>query len=201
MAKHYIRQTSPHRIPVLGRKSVKWLAAPGAGPHKKNESVSATSLLRDFLGIAKTASEAERIMSEGNFLGDGKKVTKGSFPVGFMDVVYLPLEKKHYVITIKNGKFACAPKTGETDRKYCQVAKKHTMPGAKQVCTMHDGRTMPADKGLAVGDTVVMEVPSGKLVRLLKRQEGAKCIITSGKHAGTLAIVGKILERVGSMGN
>ncbi len=197
--KHYVRVTAPSSIPVKERKAAKWLAAPGPGPHKKGMSISAVVLLRDFLGVAKTSAEAQYLMNAGGLEIDGKKIKDKKFPVGLMDIIHLPSEKKHYAITIINGKMTCV-KLASHAKKYCKITKKYAIEGGKLKATTHDGRQIFADKDTRVGDTVLLEVPSGKVLGVIKRKEGARCIVTSGKHAGAIGLLGKTMERKGSMG-
>ncbi|MEM2963559.1 MAG: S4 domain-containing protein [Candidatus Anstonellales archaeon] len=200
--KHYVRITAPSNIPVKMRKSAKWLCAPRPGPHKKSQSVSALVLLRDFLGVASTSKEAEFLISRGRLEVDGKKISDKKFPIGLMDIIHLPLEDKYYIVTIKSGKLSVQPLPAElASKKYCKIVKKYTIKGGQLKATTHDGRSITADKDTKVGDTAVLEIPSGKVVALLKRKEGARCLITAGKHAGLVGKMGKIIERKGSMGS
>jgi len=196
---HFVRMRAHKRLGIVQRKAVKWLLAPAPGPHKKFESVSAGVILRDVLCRAKNMHEAKKLLNMGAFLVDGKKITEPRFPVGLMDIVSEPIEKKTYRMDLAGPNLALKKVTGEAAaRKYLKVANKHTVSGAKTVITFHDGRNYLGDKHISTGDTCVFSVPEFKLVSHIKLAPGAECLVVEGKHRGERAKLEKIIERPGS---
>lgn len=187
------------RLGIVGRKKVKWLLAPSPGTHKKVESISAGVLLRDVLGIAQNLHEAKKIMNSGNLLIDGKKVKDPKFPVGLMDVVAELAEKKHFRMSLSNGNLVPKEIKGEeAASKYLKVTGKQTVRGGKTQISFHDGRTALLDKNIMTGDTCILSVPGFKLIKHLKFAQGARCLVTHGKHKGEVAGLSKLIERPGS---
>lgn len=187
------------RIGVVERKGVKWLLAPAPGPHKKFESVSSGVFLRDVLCHATTIHEAKKILNTGGLLVDGKKVKDTKFPIGLMDVVSEPTEKKTYMVSLSGPNLVPKEVTGnKASRKYLRVAKKHTVKGGKTNITFHDGRNYLGDNQIKTGDTCVFSVPGFKMEKHIKLAPGARCLVVEGKHRGEIAKLEKIIERPGS---
>ena len=198
-SKHFVRMRAHKRLGVVSRKRVKWLLAPMPGTHGKTESISAGVLLRDVLSKAANLREAKKILNSGALLIDGKKVHEPKFPVGLMDIISEPAEGKAYRMSLSGPKLV--PKAVEKEasqRKYLKVAGKHTLRGGKLQIAFHDGRTYLGDKGIRAGDTCVFSVPEFKLVSHMKFAQGARCLVTQGKHIGELATLDKVIERPGS---
>ena len=197
-----VRMRAQKRIGVVLRKKIKWLLAPSPGPHKKSDSVSAGVLVRDVLKRALTMHEAKKILNTGALLVDGKKIKDQSFPVGLMDVVFEPMEKKHFRMALKGPNMVPKAISAEAaGMKYLRVAKKHTVKGGKTTITFHDGRNYLGDNNINTGDTCVFSVPGFKLLTHIKLAPGAQCLVIEGKHRGEVARLEKIIERPGSHGS
>jgi len=193
---HMKRLASPRYTPVA-RKGFVWLAKPMPGPHPANESVSILSLLRDILKVADNAREARRIIREGEILVDGRKVKRDRFPVGLMDIVSVPKMNKFYRVIVDSQ---ARMKLAEIDEKeakvkFCRVNKKETIEGKQTQIGLHDGRSMIYAENVHVGDTVKLAVPDQKIVGIMPLGEKAKCLVTSGRHAGKVATIQKMHPR------
>ncbi len=196
---HFVRMRAHKRLGVVGRKKVKWLLAPMPGTHKKGESVSAGVLLRDVLAHAGSLHEVKRIINSGGLLVDGKKVHEPKFPVGLMDIVSEPAEGRSYRMSLSGPKLVPKAVGGEAaQRKYLKVTGKHTVRRGKLQIAFHDGRTYLGDKGISTGDTCVFSVPEFKLASHIKFAQGARCLVTQGKHIGEVATLDKVIVRPGS---
>jgi len=196
---HYVRMRAQKRLGVVSRKKIKWLLAPMPGTHKKSESVSAGVLLRDVLSHVSNLHEAKRVLRTGNLLVDGKKVHEPKFPIGIMDIISEPAEKKFYRMVLSGERLTPKEVSGETAaRKYLKVTGKTITKGKKLQISFHDGRTYLGDKNISTGDTCVFSVPEFKLLSHIKFAPGASCLVTQGKHIGDIAKLEKIIERPGS---
>ena len=194
-----VRMRAQKRIGVVSRKKIKWLLAPSPGPHTKSDSISVGVLVRDVLKMAGTMHEAKKILNSGALLVDGKKIKDQSFPVGLMDVVFEPMEKKHFRMALKGPNMVPKAISAEAaSMKYLRVAKKHTVKGGKTTITFHDGRNFLSDNNINTGDTCVFSVPEFKLLSHIKLAPGAQCLVIEGKHRGEVARLEKIIERPGS---
>lgn len=196
---HTIRLSAHKRLGVVARKGVKWLLAPAPGPHRKSESVSLGVLARDVLGRTQTARETQKMLNAGSLLVDGKAVKDPRRPVGLMDMVSEPAEKKSYRMSLSGPNLV--PKAVEgpaAARKYLRAVRKHTVRGGKTAITFHDGRNFLGDNNIRTGDTCVFSLPDFKMVAHIKLEPGVPCLVVEGKHRGEVAKLEKIIERPGS---
>ncbi len=199
-SKHLARLTVPASLPVKGKKQNMWLSMPRPGPHKKHESITLLVLLRDVIGIAKNAYEAKNAIKSGFVLVDGRRVNDERIPIGLMDVIAFPAEKKAYEMVIRKGKMVPVQHEAK-HQKLCKVVGKHTIAGGKTVLTLHDGRNCLADDKISVGDSVTFDFVGKKITAVHKLAPGCRCLVVDGKHAGAVAELESVLERKGSMGN
>ena len=120
---HFVRMRAHKRLGVTQRKAVKWLLAPSPGPHKKFESISVGVLVRDVIGRAENLREVKKLLNMGAVLIDGKKITEPKYPVGLMDIVSEPMEKKYYRMELSGPNLVPKPISAEAAaRKYLKVA-------------------------------------------------------------------------------
>ncbi|HIH18500.1 TPA: hypothetical protein HA225_00825 [Candidatus Micrarchaeota archaeon] len=198
-SRHMVRMRADKRLGVIQRKKVKWLLASAPGPHKKKDSISTGVLIRDVLGLSRNLHEAKKILNSGGFLVDGRNIKDVKFPIGLMDVLSLPLEKKSYRISLKGPDMVPKVISAEAaGSKYLKVVGKQTIRGGKISLTFHDGRNYLGDKHISTGDTCVLSVPDFKLLSHIKLEPGAQCLVTEGKHRGDIARLEKMIERPGS---
>ncbi|MCX8198146.1 MAG: S4 domain-containing protein [Candidatus Micrarchaeota archaeon] len=196
---HFVRLRAHKRVGVVKRKAMKWLLSPAAGPHRKEDSISAGVLVRDVLGRAKTMREVKKLLNAGGLVVDGKKVKDPKRPIGLMDIVSEPMESKLYRMSLSGPKLVPKPISEKSSaRKYLKVVGKRTVRGAKIALTFHDGRNYIGDNNIKNGDTCVFSVPDFKLLSHIKLQPGARCLIVEGKHRGEIAKLEQIIQRPGS---
>lgn len=197
--KHLKRIAAPKAVPVTDKKERVWMVQPSAGPHPKKHSIPLAVLLRDVLKVAPTLREVRMVLSGRMVLIDGKARTDEKFPVGLMDVVSFPKSGKSYRIMVDwKGRLVPA-EVGkeEASRKILRVVRKHTIRGGKTSLTLHDGRNMPGDNHVKVGDSLVVSLPKAEMKAHLKRDKGARCLVVEGKHAGSVVELKDIVSRSG----
>ena len=188
-------------VPVIGRKRIRWMLTPRPGPHPKQMSITLGSLLRDQLNLGEDLREIKRALNAGGVKLDGQVVRDTRRPVGLMDLITLTSGGKTWRMQVDTmGRL----KPVEIDAKQAayklvRVVGKRTIAGKKVQITLHDGRTLLADNAVQVGASLRLALPGFKLVEQLPLKAGVRCLVTSGKHAGDIASLEKIIERVGSM--
>lgn len=196
--KHLKRIASSPKIPIHNRKATVWLSKGLPGGHKKNNSLPLLVLIREVLGLAKNAREAKKILSDRCVQVDAKVRTDPKFSIGLMDVVAFPKTEMFYRIGIDaKGRLALADiSKEEAKRKIAKVLGKHAYK-SKIAIHLHDGKNIITNSDVKVGDSVIVALPENKLESTLKLEKGARCLITEGKHAGTIAKLEEIIERKG----
>lgn len=191
-SKHLNRIAAPV-FAAPARKTAVWLVKPRAGRHSLTCSTSLRALLRDSLGLAADAREAERIVQAGDVLIDGKVTRDSRAAIGLMDIVSIPKVGKYYMVLI-DGKTRM--KLKEIDKakagtKLCKILGKRMLRASKVQLSLHDGKTLLADNSYHVGDSVKLKVPECTVAGTMRLEPGARCFITRGKHA---SVTGRLTE-------
>ncbi|QLJ53004.1 MAG: SSU ribosomal protein S4e [Candidatus Fermentimicrarchaeum limneticum] len=196
---HLKRIASPKYIPVA-RKGKKWLTKPSAGPHGLERSIALGVVLRDELHVADSLREVKKILTDGSVLVDGRFVREKKFPIGLMDIVSIPKLKKSYWVGVDTkGRFRMIEVDAEKAKsKLCRVEGKRSIRGGKFQISLHDGRTMVGGKEFTIGDTVRITVPEQKVLSVIKLEANTNCLITSGRHAGEVAIIDELYHKKGA---
>ncbi len=201
-SRHYKRLTVPSSLPVIGRKHIHWLLSPKPGPHPRHQALALGVLLRDSLHVGEDMREVKKAVVAGSIKVDGHIVRDVRRAVGLMDIVEIPKMGKTWRMQIAGGRLSPKEIDGASAKhKLCKVTGKRTIAAKAVQITLHDGRTMKADNSVKMGATLALSVPAFKLEKQLALQPGVRCLITSGKHAGEIAVLENIIERVGSMGS
>ena len=194
--KHLKRIAVPKSVFLNDRKEKTFLAKSMPGPHSQKLSLSLGVLLRDILKIASTGREIKRVLDDRMVTVDGRIITDFDFPVGIMDVVKLAKLNKTYRILVDSKARFFPKEVSESDgqKKLAKVVKKYVANG-KLAITTHDGHTMLANNDVHVGDTLSLSLPDYKIAHLLKLENGVRCMVTEGKHAGNIATLKEIIKR------
>ena len=199
-SKHLKRIAISSAVPIHNKKEYLWIINPSPGPHSKRSSITLRVLLRDVLGVAKNAKEADSIINARLVSIDGIARTDPSFSVGLFDVLEFQNSESNYMIAVdkKSRLIPIEIKKEKTHKKLLKVISKQSVKHGKTCLGFHDGKTLLADKEaktVKVGDTVVFDISKGKIDEVLKLEKGAKCLITEGKHAGAVAKLEEIIKR------
>jgi len=182
----------PKGWPVAKKGNV-FVVKPRAGPHKIENSIPLTILLRDQLKAVNTGQEARRVIKAGGVLVDKKQRKDPKFPVGLMDIVEFPASKKHYKVLVNNNGFDLVEiSEKEASEKLCKIKDKKTVKGGLLQLNLHDGRNiLTENNGYKPGDSVKVGLPEQELQEHLKLDVGSTVLVVGGKNKGT---EGKIVE-------
>ncbi len=182
---HLKRLATPKKVKIL-RKNTVWTVRGNPGAHKLTESVPLTTIIRDYLGYAKTAKEAEKIIKEKKVLIDKKPETNPKRTVGFMDLIDIPLTKEQYRVTLDNkGRIILKKIEKPTDFKLVKIKGKKILKKGTTQLNLHDNRNiLVKNDTYKVGDVLKIKLPNQEIEKHLKMEKGNIAYITKGKHAG-----------------
>jgi small subunit ribosomal protein S4e len=201
-----LKRGAAPRAWTIPRKGTKWVKRPAPGPHPQEQSVPLQIVLRDLLGVARSAREARILARQGSVRLDGRIVTDLDRGVGLMDTLSLAAPTDAHYRMVKNGRgklvLVRIPST-EAGVKIGQVRRKHSLPSGRLAVTLHDGRNVRVAANVAyrVGDSLKIEVPGQKVVDHLKLAPGALAFVAGGSHVGQLARVDRVEVRNSSQPN
>lgn len=203
--KHLKRLNAPKHW-MLDKLGGTWAPRPSTGPHKLRECLPITLILRNRLKYALTRTEVMQIVMRRLIEVDHKVRTDISYPAGFMDVISIKKTDEQFRLLYDvKGRYTLHRISDEEAKfKLCRVLKigvgskasigrnkMHTgQAGAVPYCSTHDGRTIRFPDPLAkAGDTVKLDLTTGKTVDVLKFEPGNVCMVTAGANKGRVGVL------------
>jgi small subunit ribosomal protein S4e len=175
----------------INRKDTKFITRPNSGAHALNFGISIDSVLKHYLGIAKTMKEVKFMLTNSDVLVDGKKRKDFRHNIGLMDVMAIPDMDKYLRMTldIKGRLDVIEVAKKEADSKICKITGKNMRAGKFQINTM-DGRSILLEKAdYKVGDSIVVKFDKQEIVKHLPFGEGVKVLLIGGSHKGKVATI------------
>ena len=166
-----------------------------SGPHKAIESIPLAVLLRNQFKYALNYNEVKLILMQRLIKIDGKVRTDRTFPVGFQDVVTIEKTNEVYrILYDAHGRFVANKiSADEGQYKICKVRR--VQIGSKQIpyAYLSDGRTVRyANPEIRKGDSVKLNIATGKVDEIYKFEVGAPCCVTGGRNIGRIGVIESI---------
>ena len=196
MGRNHLKRLAIPRSWELPRKATKYIIRQAPGPHSLAQSLPLGIVLRDLLGIAKTAREVRYVLQQREILVDGKRRREPHFAVGPMDIVAIPATQQYFRMTIKaDGTLHALPiADGEQHKKLARIVGKRMRDAKHFQLTLSDGRTLTAARTekVQIGDSMLLELPGQKPVAQYPLTDGAAVYLFGGSHCGSMGTVQKI---------
>jgi len=191
---------------MLDKLGGTWAPRPSAGPHKLRECLPLTLILRNRLKYALSRKEVMAIVMRRLVEIDHKVRNDATYPAGFMDVIGIQkTDEKFRLLYDVKGRFAVHRISNEeANFKLCRVLKISRgskaaigrnpefqgQAGAVPYAVTHDGRTIRyPDPSAKIGDTVKLDLTTGKTVGCLKFEAGNVCMVTAGANKGRVGVL------------
>jgi len=189
--KHLKTLNAPHHW-MLPKTAGVFSYRPNAGPHKLRECLPLAIFIRNRLHYALSGNECKKIMMGRMVKVDGKVRTDVKYPAGYMDVVTLDKTNENFrLIYDTKGRFIVHRITAEeASYKLCRVKKVfHTKENVPYLVT-HDGRSIRyPNPDCKVGDTIELDISSGKITNWVKFDTGNICHVIGGKNVGRIGTI------------
>lgn len=137
---------------------------------------------------------------------DHKVRTDINYPAGFMDVISIQkTDEKFRLLYDVKGRFTVHHLSAEESKfKLCKVIRVTTgskasigrnpavagAAGSIPLAVTHDGRTIKyCDPLTSIGDTIKLDLTTGKATDLVKLEPGNVCMITQGSNKGRVGVL------------
>lgn len=137
---------------------------------------------------------------------DGKVRTDINYPAGFMDTISIDKTDETFRLLYDvKGRFTLHRVSAEESKfKLCKVVKVGKgskasigrnpghigQAGAIPYLVTHDGRTVRfADPLAKIGDTIKLDITTGKIIDVVKFEAGNVCMITAGANKGRVGVL------------
>lgn len=182
------RISSPKWWPIE-RKTHKYVAVP-RGAHKIK--LPLLVVIRDVLKLGETAKEAKTIITSGKVFVDGKKRRDIRYGVGPMDLVNIPVMEKTWRAVPRNGLTFIETSGEDAKMKVCKIRDKKILRGNKTQLNMLNGRNILTNDNYSTNDSLILEMPSQKILDKILLKEGNLIIVTGGKYEGMISTIDEI---------
>jgi len=203
---HMKRQAAPGFWPIH-RKEFAWAVRPSAGPHPIHQSIPLVLVVREMLGLAKTRSEAKKVISQGQIMVDGRVRRDERYPTGLMDVVSLPEIGANYRVLPSEKGLILRPITEEEAKfKLCRIEDKKTLDKGQVEINLHDGRNLlvkvanpkdPAEDVYETLDTLKIGISDQEVLEHLKLGKEILAAFVEGSNKGKYGTITSIEEQTG----
>ncbi len=203
MSSQHLKRLAMPRSWPLPRKTTVWVTRPTPGAHSLEHCMPLTLVVRDMLGLAKSAREVRYILHNELAKVDGRVVKDTRRGIGIMDVLTLG-EDNYRCILDHNGRLRYRPISAkEAGWKICRIEGKTTIKGGKTQLNLHDGRNIIVEdpKEYNTGDSLKLNLPDQKVLEHIRFGEGTRCYLIGGAHVGSTAEVSEYVEKRSSMPN
>mgnify|MGYP000079448838 CR=1 FL=1 len=205
MVKRHLKRFGAPGYWGISVKEYKWTVRPNPGPHPKNRCIPAVILIRNILKFADNHREAKYILNNGEMLVDGRTVKEPKYPVGLMDVVSFPSRDMYYrVVPSRRVLTLQEIEKDQANKKLVKITGKSTVKGGHIQIHLHDGRNIlirvknPGNPEVEyrVGDSLLIEVPSQKILQHIPEKSGNLAVVTGGSHISEKATLLEIRKNV-----
>lgn len=189
--KHLKRLAAPRHW-LLDKLSGTWAPRPSTGPHKLRECLPLIILLRNRLKYALTRREVISIVMQRHIKVDNKVRTDINYPAGFMDVITIEKTGERFrLLYDTKGRFVPhVVSKDEAKYKLCKVRAVKVGQKGIPYMTTHDARTFRyPDPALKTGDTVKVNLTTGKIEDSIKFDVGNLVIVTGGSNVGRVGVM------------
>ncbi len=196
--KSHLKRLATPKTWFVKRKEHTFITKPKPGKHYLKLCLPLSLVLKDFIKVANTTREAKKLLNLHELLIDGKRERDVKTGVGFMDTICIAgLNKCFRVVINEKGRLALMDISKENSAvKTCKIVGKRKIKGGKTQLNLFDGRNILVENDkYKVGDSLVIEVPSQKIVKHLKLDKGAMIVIIDGKSIGQYGTVESIKEK------
>tara|TARA_Y100000310_G_C20514036_1_gene730266 strand:- start:172 stop:861 length:690 start_codon:yes stop_codon:yes gene_type:complete len=189
--KNHLKRIAVPRTWAINRKKRVFIVRPKPGPHSLDMGLPLGVVLRDNLNLARTISEAKKLLNNNEVLIDGKRRKDHRFIVGLLDILSFSGLNKYYRVQLnRKGKIVFVEITkDESKTKICKIVGKTVLAKGKLQFNLHNGRNLVTELDAKVGDSVVVGLPKFDVKKVLPLKSGMTIFLTQGKHIGDVGIL------------
>lgn len=193
-SKHLKSLVAPEFWPIPVKERF-WTVKPSPGPHPIEMSLPLAVLIRDMMKYATTLREARKVIAKGYIEVDGKIRKDYKYPVGLFDVIRLVPANKYYRAVPDNTHFIKLVEIGEDEAKLkpLRIENKTTVKGGHIQLNLSDGSNIlvrvndprnPVEDIYETLGTVLVEIPSRRILQYIPLKEGNYAVISGGSNIG-----------------
>lgn len=177
------------------KKENRWAVSPSPGPHKKMSSVPLSVILTHMINAAETTTEAKKIIRKGEVFVDGKRRKDHGYPAGLFDTISIEKLNKSYRLVPASKGMNLIEIGKEANVKICRIDNKSVLKSGRMQLNLNDGKNILAeDNNYNTGDSLLIELPSLKIVEHFPLEKGNVGIIIHGTDSGKMGEVKEVVK-------
>ena len=159
-----------------------------------NSSLPLLIALRDMLKLGKNRNEVKEILKTEKIKVNGKVIKNERYPLSLFDV--LTTDKDNYKLSISEKRKYFLEKISEkeTEEKIAKIINKKMLKNGIQI-NLSDGRNYIIKEKAKTGDSAVISLKENKIKGFLELKEGARVLVTGGKHIGKKGVIKKLIKK------
>jgi small subunit ribosomal protein S4e len=195
MTKNHIKRIRAPKTWNVERKKTKFIAKPNPGGQPLQSTLPLVVVLTENLKLFRIRKEVKFALNNGDVLVNGKARKDVRYPVGLFDVISIPkLEKAYRIIINPNNKLMpVACDKAHANHRVSKIIVKKNVQDKKIFIGTNDGRTILLDKApYKTQDSLVLELPSQKIITHLPFEKGQTAFVFQGKHTGRIITIEEI---------
>jgi small subunit ribosomal protein S4e len=192
----HIKRKTIGKFWPIPRKGTKYVAVP---KHNKKDAISLVVIMRDILKVVRNKKELKRLLNNGKVQVNHKVIREINYPVSLFDVISLPEAKKNYRAILSHQKKMVFEEVSEkeSENKVYKILNKRLIEGGKTQFNLMQGINLLIKEKANVGDSLVLNMKSNKVEKVIPMEKGKEAFVVDGKHAGNVGKIEEIIERGG----
>ena len=192
----HLKRNNMKNFWTVPRTGTKYLAV---ASHDKGTSIPLIIITRDILKLVRTKKELRKALKEKQVLINHKHTLDVNYPVSLFDILTFPSTKKNLkAVFSEKGKmiFKEVPNK-EAETKIFKVIGKKVLNGGKLQVNLTNGKNILTKEKLNAGDSVIFDLHTNKIVKIVHLEKGKSAFVIKGKHIGKHGKISEIIERGG----
>ncbi len=187
---HMKRLTAPRTWRIL-RKEETFVTRPSPGGHSMELAVSLNTFLKENAKVSNTTKETKYLLTKQSVNVNGKKKRDFKHQAGFLDVISMPGQDKHFIVTLdRKGKIVAKQiSKSDANKTLSRIINKTPVKNKKLQLNLMNGMNILVDekqaKDYKPGDSLIISIPGNKVEKHIKLEKDSKAIVFLGKHSGT----------------
>lgn len=198
MVRYHLKRLAMPKTWLVNRKTHKFSVRPSGSGHPFELGLPIVTLFRDFLNFADNTRETRFLLFNKGVFVDDKKIKNHKYLVGFLDVVSVPESKLYYRLVMKNGRKLDLISIDEKESKLKikKIIGKTVLKGNKIQFNYNDGTNEISSEKFSVGDSVLWDISSKKIVEVLPLKEKMTVTLLQGQHSGEIGVIENITDKI-----
>ena len=207
MVKNHMKRITAPRSWSVSRKTSKFITKPSPGAHKLEQAVSINTFLKELVNVTSTTKESKFVLTNDEVLINGRRRRDFKAQVGFLDVVSVKSSNLNFLVSV-NNKGELKPKElgdKEATKRLLKISGKTILGKDKVQINTFNGENLLVKekdaKSFKVGDSLIVEVSSLKVVEHVPLKEKSLVFVFTGKHSGKSGVLESINNKIVSVKN